>query len=285
MTILPSDVDLINSADLILSLVPPCEALATARRIACAYTYANRGSRPPPCYVDLNATSRATAEAVAALFRDPLSLGRPEAMRFLDGAIFAGPRIAVSGPPVSLDPQVEKALGIRKVGDRVGQASTLKMCVATVTHGLRALALCSFTTAARNGMADELQRELAEVGDVLAFAQSGLKELPAKAWRRGDEMENIKEAHVETGFGANVFQGCRDIFRFVAEETESGRNRVEGGDVAQVVEEVGESMKTPRKRAAEEEENGGGKRPRVDDEDEDNERFLENSELFVPHLF
>jgi 3-hydroxyisobutyrate dehydrogenase-like beta-hydroxyacid dehydrogenase len=282
MTILPSDVDLVNSADIILSLVPPREALATARRIACAYTYANRGERPPPTYVDLNATSRATAEAIAALFQDSLSMGRPSGPRFLDGAVFTGPRIAVSGPPpVSLDPAVEKALNIRCVGDKVGQASTLKMCVATVTNGLRALALLSFTTAARNGMANELEGELAEVGDVLAFAQSGLKELPAKAWRWGDEMRNIGDAHVETGFEADVFQGCEDIFRFVAEEMESGRNRVEGADMAQVVGEVGESLKTPRKRAAEEEEDGGGKRPRVDVE---NEGFPENSPQFMLQL-
>lgn len=146
-----SDVDLINQADFILSVVPPSESLPTARRVGYAYTYVARGNKPPLYFIDLNATSPGLAERIEEVFARPGIGGT--GVRFVDGAILGGPpeyvptpenpggewrkpRIVLSGPERLVGEagqRLEEALGFKWVGDRVGQASGLKMCFASLT--------------------------------------------------------------------------------------------------------------------------------------------------------
>lgn len=140
-----SDVDLINQADFILSVVPPSESLPIARRVGYAYTYVARGNKPPLYFIDLNATSPGLAEKTEEVFARPGMSGT--GVRFVDGAILGGPpefvdgqwrkpRIVVSGPERLVGEagqRLEEALGLRWVGERVGQASGLKMCFASLT--------------------------------------------------------------------------------------------------------------------------------------------------------
>ncbi|KAA8895269.1 6-phosphogluconate dehydrogenase [Sphaerosporella brunnea] len=218
-------------------------------------------------------------------------MGSGTTPRFLDGAIFGSPpaqlvsgrgwrqpRISVSGA-AKLDPEVERILNIRSVGPEVGQTSTLKMCFASVSKGLQALSLMAFTTAASNGMADVLKEELEAFappfgGDIVSFLQKVVKDIPGKAFRWVEEIENISDTHKETGFGEEVFRGVAEIYRFMAEETEFGRQRVWGKPMLEVVEDVGESLKGSKKRAAElleegEEEAGKRRRVKEDLEEED----------------
>jgi 3-hydroxyisobutyrate dehydrogenase-like beta-hydroxyacid dehydrogenase len=150
-----SDVDLINQADFILSIVPPSEALPTARRVGYAYTYANRGNRSPLFYLDLNAISPSLAESIEDVFMKP-AIGGNGALRFVDGAILGGPpefvpdgegggewtkpRVVVSGRERltgEAGARLVEVLGLRWVGERVGQASGLKMCFASLTKVCR----------------------------------------------------------------------------------------------------------------------------------------------------
>lgn len=125
--------------------MPPSESLPIARRVGYAYTYVARGNKPPLYFIDLNATSPGLAEKTEEVFARPGMSGT--GVRFVDGAILGGPpeliegqwrkpRIVVSGPERLVGEagqRLEEALGLRWVGERVGQASGLKMCFASLT--------------------------------------------------------------------------------------------------------------------------------------------------------
>jgi 3-hydroxyisobutyrate dehydrogenase-like beta-hydroxyacid dehydrogenase len=274
-----SDVELVNSCDVVLSIVPPGEALAVARRIAYAYNYSSRGDRTPQLYVDLNATSAQTAESIAAALETSMTMSAP-GPRFLDGAIFGGPpskllrghgwrkpRIAVSGP-ISLDPEICKVLNIRSVGNLIGQASTLKMCFASLTKGLTALALQSFTTATQANMLSELKEELRAFApplgaDMMGFLEKNIAQVPPKAYRWIKEMEEIGDTHEESGFTEDVFKGIADVYRTVSEETELGTQKMVAEQLDDVVKDLAGSLKGKRKRRCEGAGDGGEKRART----------------------
>ncbi|CEJ55771.1 hypothetical protein PMG11_02006 [Penicillium brasilianum] len=119
---LPSDQALVTQADYILSIVPPRDALATARRIAEACTHSDtvpqraaiddvngHPHRSPLYFLDLNATPPRLAEELAALFvvADESTTSTPFVRcHFLDGGIIGGPPVLVSASP-TLDTDID----------------------------------------------------------------------------------------------------------------------------------------------------------------------------------
>ena len=96
-----SDPDLVAASDVILSVVPPCDALATAQRILSAALSSspsdpdgtaggNTGTRPL-YFADMNAVSPASVKTVAALFTSPTSPPTTRQIHFIDGSILGGP--------------------------------------------------------------------------------------------------------------------------------------------------------------------------------------------------
>ncbi|KAF3082908.1 hypothetical protein TWF569_004371 [Orbilia oligospora] len=293
----PSDEDIIAECTYVFSIVPPAEAISTARRIAeAAVSFASTAIAPehPPAplyFLDLNATSPATARAIAALFNGiNIQLANNPAGRkivFVDGAIIGGPpkldphngewfkpNIMLSGPlKLSLtafnehddattlveteedDGEVlERVLGVKWVGNEIGQASGVKMCFASLTKGLTALAIESFTTAASLGLLKPLQDQLAEKTPLISsFVNNAIVQMPPKAYRWVGEMEEIADTfHEEGGFDKTIYQGTAEVFRTINEDTELGRERTglrtRGKTVEDVTTLLAEGMKHRRER-------------------------------------
>ncbi|KAF3902248.1 hypothetical protein AA313_de0203614 [Arthrobotrys entomopaga] len=293
----PSDEDIIAECTYVFSIVPPAEAIATARRIAeAAVSFASAAVAPehPPAplyFLDMNATSPATARAIAALFTGVnLQLQSNPAGRrivFVDGAIIGGPpkldphngewfkpNIIVSGPTkLSLtafnehddattlveteedDGEIlERILGVKWVGSEIGQASGVKMCFASLTKGLTALAIESFTTASALGLLKPLQDQLAEKTPLISgFVNNAIVQMPPKAYRWVGEMEEIAETfYTEGGFDRTIYQGTAEVFRTINEDTELGRERSGMRNRGKTVEDVtgllAEGMKHRRER-------------------------------------
>ena len=81
---LPSDLELVQQCSVILSVVPPRDAEATAQRVADALS---GGSKSDPVYfVDLNAVSPSTCKGMAAMFEQARV-----PVRFIDGCILGAP--------------------------------------------------------------------------------------------------------------------------------------------------------------------------------------------------
>lgn len=146
--------------DVILSVVPPSEALPVARRLKALL----RDARRKPLVADLNAISPATALAVS---QEITAAG----CRFSDGCIIGTPQEpGQDGPFVYLsgDAAVEIA-GILAVGlpfveaidGPTVAASAFKMCFAGVMKGLTSVGITLLLAANRSGAGDLMMRQLA----------------------------------------------------------------------------------------------------------------------------
>ncbi|KFA61457.1 hypothetical protein S40285_03411 [Stachybotrys chlorohalonatus IBT 40285] len=248
---LSSDLELVQQCHVILSVVPPSQADAIARRIVEALS---RHQREDYLYfADLNAVSPSTVRSIASRFDDG-SLK----VRFIDGCILGGPprlkaapdpgtnasasdgshgewsrpRIPVSGPSILSSladgDKLASTLNMRTISPDIGPASGLKMCFAALSKGFTALATQSFTTAQQLGVADELSRELRQVlPQHLALVDRSVAAMPPKAYRWVREMEEIATTMSEDGgWTRNLFDGAAGVYRVVAEDEVLGSERI-----------------------------------------------------------
>ncbi|KAK5046487.1 hypothetical protein LTR84_008290 [Exophiala bonariae] len=298
ITTLDSDEELVAESDIILSIVPPRDAIATARRALEASRSndaikrrserkgtAALGQAPSLTYIDLNAISPRSAKTIAGIFTAELSPSLPRRLsisrtfsfrknsepepepipiKFLDGGIIGGPpslkqdqswkrpSVVISGPGIKdlLPESLITLLNIKVVGNTIGPGSALKACFASLTKGLTALSILSFTTAQTAGVLPHLQEHLKEYSpNTLALATNGLTAMPPKAYRWVDEMRQIGETFAEDGGfghgsgGGQIYDGIADIYKFVTEETVLGEERVEKRKRGTTAEDVAECVK------------------------------------------
>jgi putative dehydrogenase len=180
----------IATADIILSIVPPGEALPLARRLAPALSAANK----KPVYADCNAVNPGTVKKIAAVITQT---GCP----FVDAGIIGGPPRAgyngpsfyVSGEDVGkIEPLNDLGLIIRRMDGPIGAASAIKMSFGGITKGLIAIGSAMVLAAHRAGVAEALHAELAASQPaVLAYLTRMVPDMPPKAYRWVAEMEEI----------------------------------------------------------------------------------------------
>ena len=155
---MPTDTELANQADYILSIVPQRDSVSIAERIVAAATDPAFSKRTNPLYfLDLNAISPRSARTTDELF----AKSAPD-VRLIDGGIIGGPpklkedggwskpSIVVSGPNElsRAEPNgkhLADLLNVKHINETVGSASGLKMCFAAISKGFTALALQSLS--------------------------------------------------------------------------------------------------------------------------------------------
>lgn len=210
-----------QSANMILSIVPPKDALALAERLSPVLQLSPR----KPLYVDCNAVSPETAERIAAVIA---ATGCP----FADGGIiggpprsgYGGPTLYVSGEPASQVEVLAHGLVVRVIDGPVGAASALKMSYAAITKGLTALGSASILAATRAGAAEALHRELSESQPMLAaWLGRSIPDMFSKAYRFVGEMEEISSFMSSDGARA-TYAGIAEQYRELASDKE-GENR------------------------------------------------------------
>jgi L-threonate 2-dehydrogenase len=185
-----ADASAMAAADLLLSIVPPGEALALAERLAPALA----ASTMKPVYLDCNAVNPRTVGAIAEVVA---RTGSP----FVDAGIiggpprqgYEGPVFYVSGPEAArAETLTEYGLRIRRVEGPVGAASALKMSYGGITKGVTALTAAMMLGATRAGVDRALLRELAaSQPQLLARARTHLPDMYPKAYRWVAEMREI----------------------------------------------------------------------------------------------
>ena len=147
-------------ADLFLSIVPPGEALALARRFAPLLERANK----KPVYVDCNAVNPQTISRIGEVVT-------ATGAKFVAAGIIGPPpkpgstntKVYVSGPAAQ-DVAVLNDYGliVRVLDGPLTAAAALKMSYAGITKGFTALAAAMMLAATRGGSAEALKAELAE---------------------------------------------------------------------------------------------------------------------------
>jgi len=204
---------LLGEADVVLSVVPPVAAVEVAEGVA-------RGAgEATPLVADLNAVSPPTMERVAAALAEA-------GLDVVDGSI--------SGPPPQTSGSTRVYLsgtradeiaalpfeGVERVvvGDRVGLASAVKMCTASVYKGRVALLAQALRTAHRYGVADHVLDDLASTG-VADPSRTGatLGRASAKAWRYVAEMEEIAATQETANLTPELFRTFARIYAELAE--------------------------------------------------------------------
>jgi 3-hydroxyisobutyrate dehydrogenase-like beta-hydroxyacid dehydrogenase len=210
------DATLVREADIVLSIVPPAEALGTARRVAAAM----RTTGAKPLYADCNAIAPPTAREIGEIIT---GAGAP----YVDAGIIGQPpkigqkntRIYASGPAASrLAALSAHGLDVRVVDGGIGAASALKMCYASMTKGLLAVMAEAFITAERLGVSAPLRAEMQmSNADTLRRAESGLPTVTYKAYRWVAEMEEIAATFADAGLTPQMFQGAAEVFQFIAD--------------------------------------------------------------------
>ncbi|OYO18134.1 dehydrogenase [Enemella dayhoffiae] len=242
---LDSLTDVAAAADVVVSVVPPARALGNAEQIADAC----RSAGVRPLVADLNAVSPAEAEQVAAVLAaagcDPV-----------DGAI--------SGPPPELGKRTtvfvsgERAgelaglgadgLSVRVVGERVGQASAVKMCTAAVYKGITALLMQSLRTAGEHGVQELVLEDLTPgLGWMAEQAPMAIAVAVAKSDRFPYEMGQIADTQEQAGVGGELFRAFAEVYQ---RSNDTSLAELTPEQAAELVDldRVLQGLRTPRQR-------------------------------------
>lgn len=206
---------MLGAADLVLSILPPAEALALARRVAEAMSASGR--RPP--YADCNAVSPGTVREIAAVIE---GAGAP----FIDGGIIGPPpgagqptRFYVSGPRAALVAELDgMGIRVRPMGPEIGRASGIKMCYAGLTKGTRALGAAVLTAAEALGLTEPLREEfLYSQPAAWESIRASAPRLPVVAGRWAGEMREIAATFGAVGVTPRFHEGAAEILGLLAE--------------------------------------------------------------------
>jgi hypothetical protein len=183
MSAVETDRDLVEGVDIVLSIVPPGEAVGLAERLV------------PP---------------LAATPRKPLVIDC--------NAINPGPRFYLSGPAAGGAAVLrEYGVDIRLLDGAVGAASALKMSYAGITKGLTALGSAMMLGAAASGSAAALLKELGDSQpNLLAYFRRSVPDMYGKAHRWIAEMDEIASFLGEGSASGRIYQGMAQFYDSIA---------------------------------------------------------------------
>ena len=215
------DAEMIEEAEVFLSIVPPSVAAKTAER----FLPLIERSRRKPTYLECNATAPRTVLSISEQFAQ-------EGLHFGDAAIIgvspkpgsAGPRVYMSGP-VEKEAELLRRFGLdtRILPGALGDASALKMAYAGTTKGAHAVMISMMLGAVRAGVGEAFVSEMraSQAGRL----EAALRQLPMvlrKAYRWDGEMEEIARFLEPEAGGAEIFRGAAELYRDLAKDVEAG---------------------------------------------------------------
>jgi putative dehydrogenase len=177
-------------AEFLMSIVPPGEALALAKRLAPVLTAANT----KPIYVECNAVSPQTLNQIAEVIAGT-------GCGFVGAGIIGPPpkpgssntKFYAAGPNAADFAKLnDYGLIVRVLEGPVTAASALKMSYAGITKGFTALGAAMMLAATRGGSARALHAELAESQPaLLGFLTRQMPGMYGKAYRWVAELDEI----------------------------------------------------------------------------------------------
>ena len=215
----------VAQSDIVLSIVPPGDALAVAERLAPLL----RGGKAGLTYVDCNAVSPQTVQQVATVVA-------AAGIRFVDAGIIggpprpgeAGPVFYTSGPDADGMAVLERhGLLVKRLDGPVGAASGLKMSYAGITKGLTGLAAAMMLAATRFGAAPALAAELAHSQpELLAWFGKMVPGMYSKAYRWVAEMDEIADFAGEDAATNEIYRGMAALYEGLARDQAGARQDV-----------------------------------------------------------
>ena len=218
-----ASVEQIAAADIILSVVPPGDALGLAERLAPVL----RATSRKPIYVDCNALNPGTVLRIARVIEET-------GATFVDGGIIGGPpsaasqgaRIYLSGaaaPQVAVLGQYGLAMPIQP--GPIGAASAMKMSYAGITKGFTALGAAMMLAATRAGTAEDLKQELrASQPALYGWLSRAMPRMYSKAYRWVAEMEEIAQFVGEDPAGRQFYAAAAQLYQRIAADYQGAKH-------------------------------------------------------------
>ena len=220
---------LVETCDVILSVMNPGSALEFAGEVAQALAAAKRNV----LFVDCNAISPVTMQQINLKIT-------AAGGRCADAGIIGPPprgtakmTLYVSGPEARELEQLETPqVKVHFLSERSGDASAIKMCYAAMTKGVQALVLELLIAARRLGVDAALEAQIkSSRSDVYNFVIDALPRMPPKAYRWVPEMQQIAQTFEGAGMTPRIFQGAADMYEFIA-TTALARETPESRDIS-----------------------------------------------------
>lgn len=203
--------ELVQSVDMILSILVPSQAVGLADTVAAAM----QRTGAYPIYADCNAIAPQTVEKIAATIT-------AAGAQFIDAGIIGGPPAPGSdttfhcaGPDTAaFEALGQHGINVKVVGSKIGQASGLKMVYAASTKGTTALWTELMVAARAMGLEDALMAEFGE-GHPVSRNLRSIPGMPHKSGRWVGEMEEIAATFEGLGMTPRMLEGAADMYRFV----------------------------------------------------------------------
>jgi L-threonate 2-dehydrogenase len=214
----------IAAADIILSILPPGDALGLAERLAPVL----RAAAKKPIYVDCNALDPATVVRIGRVVQET-------GTGFVDGGIVGGPPRAGYSPKIYLSGEgAARVAELAQYGlempiqpGPVGAASAMKMSYAGITKGFTALGAAMMLAAARAGTAEDLKAELSASQPALfGWLTRQVPNMYSKAYRWVAEMEEIAQFVGEDPAARRFYEGAARLYERLAADFDGERKEI-----------------------------------------------------------
>jgi 3-hydroxyisobutyrate dehydrogenase-like beta-hydroxyacid dehydrogenase len=204
--------ELCKTCSIILSVVPPSAAERVAEEVIAQKTFDGT-------FADLNAISPQKAQHIGQRLE-------ASGIAFVDGGIVGPPPWRPKTTWLCLSGNRSDAIAncfangplqTEILGDRVGDASALKMCYGAYTKGHTALIAGVLGAAENLGVSESLMRRWADNGSGLdKSAAARVTRVTDRAWRWVGEMEEIASTFAHADMPRGFHDAARDIYRRLA---------------------------------------------------------------------
>ena len=206
---------LVATVDVIISVLDPAHAVTKARDVAAAI----KSTGKKIMFVNGNAVAPRTAHEIDGIIR-------AAGGACVDGSILrvttkqgkSELRLYVSGPEASALTQInDEILKIRVVGEKIGNASALKMCYGAFTKGALALGVELLLASHKLGVAEELAAEFEDTQpEVYKWILGRTVGMAPKAYRYVPEMLEVATTFEDAGMTRRMLEGAADMFEMLA---------------------------------------------------------------------
>jgi 3-hydroxyisobutyrate dehydrogenase-like beta-hydroxyacid dehydrogenase len=203
---------IVEQADVIIAVCPPHAAVDMASQVA--------GLGFNGQYIEANAISPATTARINEIISTAGG-------RFVDGGIIGPPanregttRLYLSGPEAVSAATIFSGSLIEPVvlDERIGTASTFKVCYAAYNKGNAALMLLIRALADKEGMDPALMKEwgLSQPPGLQERSELQGRNFAPRAWRFVGEMEEIAETFEQHGLTGGFHRAAGEVYKALA---------------------------------------------------------------------
>ncbi|MEO7725725.1 MAG: DUF1932 domain-containing protein [Burkholderiales bacterium] len=206
---------LVSTVDVIISVLDPAHAVTKAREVAAAI----KATGKKIMFVNGNAVAPRTAQEIDGIIREAGGA-------CVDGSILrvttregkSELRLYVAGPEAAELTQInDEILKIRVVGEKVGNASALKMCYGAFTKGALALGVELLLASHKLGVAEEVAAEFEDTQpEVYKWILGRTIGMAPKAYRYVPEMLEVATTFEDAGMTRRMLEGAADMFAMLA---------------------------------------------------------------------